>query len=91
MAPFSRQSILLALAIGTAFTANAEPFSTNVSQHGLGALPPKQTVAVRAMAPGAPALPQAVDLTPWATPSAIKGQLAPACRGRLHTACWAGI
>ncbi len=73
MQHFSGKPIMLALVIGAAFSANAAPFSTNASQHGLGALPPQQTVAVRAMAPGATALPQAVDLTPWAMPVGDQG------------------
>ena len=75
MAPFlaSRRSILLSLAISAAFSANAASFSASASQHGMGALPPKQTVAVRPMAPGAAALPQSVDLTPWAAPIGNQG------------------
>lgn len=67
------RSITLALAIGAAFGANAAPFATKASQHGLGALPSKQTVTVRPMASGASALPSAVDLTAWASPVGDQG------------------
>jgi hypothetical protein len=84
MALLSRASIMLALAINTAFGANAapsinsdSPFNTKDSQHGFGALPPKQTVALqpRSMAAAATALPQAVDLTPWAASVGSQGLL----------------
>jgi hypothetical protein len=75
LAPFlaSRRSILLALAISAAFGANAEPFSVSAPQHGMGALPPQQLVAARPMAVGATALPQSIDLTPWAVPVGNQG------------------
>ncbi len=59
--------LLLALACSVAFNANAA--------HPLGALAPQKTVAVRPMPPNAPALPQAVDLTPWATAIGDQGQV----------------
>lgn len=71
----SRQSILVALAIGATFSANAATFTVNDAQHGYGGLPPKQTVTAR-QRPSAAAtlsLPQAVDLTPWAAPVRHQG------------------
>jgi hypothetical protein len=70
------RSILLALAIGATSGASATPFTLADPQRGSGALPPRQTVVAppRPMAMGALALPQAVDLTPWAAPVGDQGQ-----------------
>lgn len=70
MRHLSRRSILLALAIGTAFSADAVAFDIKTAPRSSGALPPKQSVKAppRPLAFGATALPPSADLTPWAVP-----------------------
>lgn len=71
MRHLSRRSVLVTLAIGAAFSADAVAFDTSSPQRGYGALRPKQSVTAppRPLAYGATALPPSKDLTAWAVPA----------------------